>query len=140
MFVFQSAYSTLFRHKVTGWSIGMDPKSKSVVYDISFKRLPSELSMDLVLCRPWSDEAEDYKEYKRIRQLVRDRNSEAVKARLDKVPTFAVSSDGAAEVFKDQTAQPLFNRSFDVKYRDGAVSPRTVLGELSPERNDVARG
>ncbi|WPH03420.1 Hypothetical protein R9X50_00630000 [Acrodontium crateriforme] len=36
-----------------------------------FKRLQSELPFETVLGRPWADEVEDYKEYKRQRQLAR---------------------------------------------------------------------
>ena len=81
-------------HKVTGWSITM--RGKEMVYDIQFKRLASETSMDAVLRRPYSDEIEDYKEYKRIRNAIRLAHEEAAKAiQIVKTPTFTISSDGA---------------------------------------------
>ena len=56
------------RHRVVGWSISRDVKTEEIVYLIKFQRLPSEPGMETVLCRPWSDEVEDYLEYKRIRR------------------------------------------------------------------------
>jgi hypothetical protein len=44
-----------------------------VTYIVRFRRLSTENDMSLVLCRPWSDEAEDYVEYKRIRREERMR-------------------------------------------------------------------
>lgn len=57
---------------MTGWSVAKDPKTGKLEYEIQFKRLNSELSMDVVLRRPFSDEVEDYREYKRLRQAARD--------------------------------------------------------------------
>ncbi|KAK5134485.1 hypothetical protein LTR08_006402 [Meristemomyces frigidus] len=70
---------------LTGWSIKPDPKSKGFVYDISFRRLSSEISMDKVLSRPWTDEVEDYKEYKRLRNIARGK-ADKIKT-IDKLPT-----------------------------------------------------
>ena len=68
---------------------------KETVYDIHFKRLASEVSMDLVLRRPYSDEIEDYREYKRIRQAARLAQEQAVKAKMEAATsTFTISSDG----------------------------------------------
>jgi hypothetical protein len=57
---------------VVGWSIKRDEKSKQVVYQINFKRLGDQTGMEQVLRRPFVDEVEDYKEYKRIRQGLLD--------------------------------------------------------------------
>lgn len=52
--------------------------------------------MDVVLRRPYSDEVEDYQEYKRLRQTVRDQQDDAVKARLPaSMPAVTVSQDGS---------------------------------------------
>ncbi|CAK4031173.1 unnamed protein product, partial [Lecanosticta acicola] len=59
-------------HKVTGWSLKKDPNTHEVVMLIHLKRTPNQVSMGEVLARPWSDEIEDYAEYKRLRQLARD--------------------------------------------------------------------
>ena len=59
-----------------GWSVKMDPKTRRIAYEIHFRRLPSELPMHLVLRRPFADEVEDYREYKRLRQAVRDEQGE----------------------------------------------------------------
>jgi hypothetical protein len=52
---------------VAGWSIYYDTSIKTWFYDIKFTRLPCETTMEEVLCRPWAEEVDDYKEYKRIR-------------------------------------------------------------------------
>lgn len=43
-----------------------------MVYDITFQRLPFQIGMDAVLTRPMAEEAEDYREYKRIRKQMQD--------------------------------------------------------------------
>ncbi|EMC92317.1 hypothetical protein BAUCODRAFT_151729 [Baudoinia panamericana UAMH 10762] len=58
-------------HKVTGWYIQLDSRTRTTVYYINFKRLPDQLSMDTVLARPWTEEVEDYREYKRMRHAAR---------------------------------------------------------------------
>lgn len=47
--------------------------------------------MELVLKRPWSDETEDYSEYKRIRNLQRERSKVAPK------PILTLATDGINE-------------------------------------------
>ena len=56
---------------MTGWSIVPEPNSKLFVYEIKFKRLSSEVSMEKVCTRPWAEEVEDYQEYKGCRSPVR---------------------------------------------------------------------
>nr|POE86522.1 putative transporter [Quercus suber] len=63
-----------FWHKVTGFSITKDKLTKAIMYDIHFaKIMPDEVTRDIdlesLLIRPWSDEIDDYKEYKRLRRL-----------------------------------------------------------------------
>ena len=78
----------------------MDAKTKEMVYLISFKRLPDQPSMDLVLRRPWIEEIEDYREYKRLRQLAREKHAEAAKAKSASTgPTVTVSMDGAVDAY-----------------------------------------
>ncbi|KAK3671336.1 hypothetical protein LTR78_008796 [Recurvomyces mirabilis] len=85
-------------HKVSGWSIKRDAKTKAMVYDIHFVRLPDQQPMEEVLCRPWTEEIEDYKEYKRLRFLVRDKKAEAVRSVAGALSTLAGSADGACDV------------------------------------------
>jgi hypothetical protein len=52
--------------------------------------------MDSVLCRPWSDEVEDYTEYKRLRRQYRDKQNESRK------PTLKFSGDGTLDIADDE--------------------------------------
>ncbi|KXT15574.1 hypothetical protein AC579_9969 [Pseudocercospora musae] len=79
------------RHRVTGWTIKHDNRTNQMVYIVNFRRLVSESSMELVLKRPWSDEIEDYTEYKRIRDLQRERS------RATSKPTLTRATDGINE-------------------------------------------
>lgn len=56
------------RYKVISWRIKFEPTTKTTSYDITFQRLPMQASMEAVLARPMTEEAEDYREYKRIRK------------------------------------------------------------------------
>lgn len=85
------------RHKVAGWTIRLDPKTGTVGYLVTFRRLPSDVDMDMVLKRPWSDEVEDYSEYKRIRKLQRDGHKDSMEPRL------RVSADGAGDELGDDS-------------------------------------
>jgi hypothetical protein len=69
---------------VTGWSITL--RNKDIVYDIQFKRLASEASM----------------EYKRIRDVMRSAQKDATKVKRDTPPpTIAFSTDGAFDNLVD---------------------------------------
>ena len=59
------------RYRVVGWRIKHNGKNKPWSYDIDFRRVDSELPISEVLRRPTSEELDDYKEYKRIRQSIR---------------------------------------------------------------------
>ena len=88
----------MYRHRIIGWAIRPDAKSKAMIFEIKFERLASELSMDIVLRRPFSDEVEDYKEFKRQRQMIRDKQEDAARAKAEASrPALTVSIDGTAE-------------------------------------------
>lgn len=91
-------------HVVTGWSIVKTPKSKAMVYEITFKRLPSKPSQDVILRRPFSDEFEDYKEYKLIREAVRTQQEEAARARQITSPPLIIAPDGTVELSDDEAS------------------------------------
>lgn len=91
-----------------------------MVYDITFQRLSSESSMDLVLDRPWTEEAEDYARYKRLKKDTREKRHEAARKVVEARPGFLLSgSDGTVdarpqpqgrqdsiwEVYEDQAAE-----------------------------------
>ena len=69
-----------------------------MVYEVKFERLAVETSMDIVLRRPFADEIEDYREYKRLRQLHRGQAVEMGKSRSEFVgPTRNVATDGTLD-------------------------------------------
>lgn len=89
-----------------------------MVYDITFQRLSSESSMDAVLQRPWTEEAEDYARYKRLKKDARQKRHEAARKIVETRPGFLLSgSDGTVdlqppgkkdsiwEVYQDHTAE-----------------------------------
>lgn len=68
------------------------------MYDITFKRLSSESSMDAVLERPWAEEVEDFSRYKRLKQEARDKQEEAARKAAETKPGVVVSgSDGTVD-------------------------------------------
>ena len=83
---------------MTGWCIKMDSKTRQTVYDISLKRLPSELSMDEVLRQPYAEEIEDYKEYKRLRHIF------CRKVQDERLTAHALKTSGDG-IFEDETAE-----------------------------------
>ncbi|KAK3725463.1 hypothetical protein LTR37_000433 [Vermiconidia calcicola] len=91
-------------HVVTGWSIVKTPNSKAMVYEITFKRLPSKPSQDVILRRPFSDEVEDYKEYNFIREAVRAQQEEAARARKVVSPPTIIAPDGTVEFSDDEAS------------------------------------
>ncbi|KAF2216261.1 hypothetical protein CERZMDRAFT_81401 [Cercospora zeae-maydis SCOH1-5] len=56
-------------YQIVGWSLKFDKKSNETVYTVNLKRLAGQVDFETVLARPWSDELEDYKEYKRLHDL-----------------------------------------------------------------------
>lgn len=86
------------RHKIAGWSIHREARTKEIIYEVRFERLAVESSMDTVLRRPFADEIEDYREYKRLRQLHRGQGMEIGNSRSEFVgPTRNVVTDGAVD-------------------------------------------
>jgi hypothetical protein len=60
------------------------------------QRLPGQTSMEAVLRRPLSDEVEDYKEYKRLRQVWRSRQIAELQSKgIAVTPKLTVTFDGA---------------------------------------------
>lgn len=54
--------------------------------------------MEEVLCRPWTEEIEDYKEFKRLRLAAREKMAESMKAgNEDANPIVRASADGSME-------------------------------------------
>ncbi|TKA68326.1 hypothetical protein B0A55_08545 [Friedmanniomyces simplex] len=118
----------LIRHKVTGWTIKMDDKRKEMVYLISFKRLPDQLSMDDVLCRPWTEEIEDYREYKRLRKLARIQQTETARTRNDLAePTVIVSADGVVEVYEGGMANMTLSSALEDDDPDWSTLRRSAV-------------
>ncbi|KAK4938196.1 hypothetical protein LTR28_009657, partial [Elasticomyces elasticus] len=60
-------------HTVRSWSVTYDTVKKEYNYDITLERLPGETPMTEVMVRPWAEEVEDYKEYKRLRHQAHER-------------------------------------------------------------------
>ncbi|KAM0714013.1 hypothetical protein Q7P37_010977 [Cladosporium fusiforme] len=130
-------------YKVTSWSIVHDEQSHRMVYDITFKRLASEASMDAVLLRPFTEEIEDYRLYKKLRAEASEKEKKAGER-----AAAAVTSDGAVdervdellgegkggrgrvwEVYEDETAE---SPRGSVVVRSPVAFPggREVLGEI----------
>lgn len=85
-------------YKVTSWSIVRDPTTKQLVYDIAFKRLATESSIDTVFQRPWTEEVEDYGRYKRLKRGARERRLEAARLASQSHPGVVVTaSDGTTD-------------------------------------------
>ncbi|KAK1069858.1 hypothetical protein LTR12_006547 [Friedmanniomyces endolithicus] len=112
---------------VAGWTIKMDAKKKELIYFISFKRLPDQPSMDEVLRRPWTEEIEDYREYKRLRRLAREKQIEATGPRIGPAtPSGTASMDGIVDVYEDGMMTP-DSGSSDEEESDGAYLRRSAV-------------
>lgn len=109
-------------HKVAGWCIKMDSKTRGMVYDITFKRLPNQVSMESVLARPYIDEIEDYKEYKRLREMARQAQA-GIKV--------TVSGDGAV----DDEEMDLEDMGLQTS---SSESERADIEVATPRRNAMA--
>lgn len=112
-----------------GWTIKTDPKTSETVFLITFKRLPNEVSMDTVLSRPFTDEVEDYTEYKRLRHVHRE------KQKLSPGPGLQFSADGSIDVFQDETAQTPFQEMFTDRMPDEFAPKAKGMTEVSPNQN-----
>ena len=85
-----------------------DNKTGEVVFLVTFMRLPNQTPMEEVLARPWSDEVEDYAEYKRLRQLAKEE-----KPGLK--PAVTVQTDGPVDEVLDvdsDSDEPLFSAAY----------------------------
>ena len=78
-----------------------DDRTKQVTYQIDFRRIEDQLSMDQVLRRPFVDEVEDYREYKRIRQGMQESTHQAPK-RTRRIGNAVITgpSDGADDALE----------------------------------------
>lgn len=85
-------------HRVTGWSIQYDACKRQMGYEITLERLASEPSMDFALRRPWTDEVEDYKEYKRLRREARDRQADSAIGKVRALPSLLFTADGTMDI------------------------------------------
>ncbi|KAI7459570.1 hypothetical protein KC351_g17643 [Hortaea werneckii] len=101
-------------HKVSGWTVRTDPQSKQVVYEITFTRLASEPSMAQVQRRPFAEEVEDYKEYKRLRDVHRKKQIS------ERPPKIAISGDA---IYEDATAESPFQSQFTDKISEASARP-----------------
>ncbi|KAI6868063.1 hypothetical protein KC343_g11870 [Hortaea werneckii] len=101
-------------HKVSGWTVRTDQLSKQIVYEITFTRLASEPSMTQVQRRPFAEEVEDYKEYKRLRDVHRKKQSS------EKPPKIAISGDA---IYEDATAESPFQSQFTDKISEASARP-----------------
>ncbi|KAF2726382.1 hypothetical protein K431DRAFT_213881 [Polychaeton citri CBS 116435] len=62
-------------HKVSGWRIYQKQGAGRMICEITFKRLPCSTTADSILSRPFAEEIEDYKEYKKMRREAREKPS-----------------------------------------------------------------
>ncbi|KAF2162122.1 hypothetical protein M409DRAFT_27502 [Zasmidium cellare ATCC 36951] len=115
-------------HKVMGWTIKTDPKTSETVFLITFKRLPNEVSMDTVLSRPFTDEVEDYTEYKRLRHVHREKQKES------SAPGLQFSADGSLDIYQDETAQSPFQEAFTDQMPDEFAPKAKGITEVSPNQ------
>ncbi|KAI5367416.1 putative PUA-like superfamily, SRA-YDG superfamily protein [Septoria linicola] len=63
-------------YKITGWSVKHNTRTNEVDFVVKFRRLPAQAAFETVLARPWTEEVEDYREYKRLRDLKRSKSKE----------------------------------------------------------------
>lgn len=94
--------------------------------------------MEEVLKRPWTDEIEDYAEYKRIRQIHRDRQQlkETGGITAASVRTLSASKDGAEDmgIFEDENVQKPSGKRFAEDLDTQKPSDREALQSLSTNR------
>lgn len=109
-----------------------------MVYDITFRRLSSESSMDDVLQRPFVEEIEDYARYKRLKKDAREKRHEATRKIIETRPGFLVSgSDGTVDV---QATQPDGRDSvWEVYESEVAESPKESVVVLRTNRKSTGQ-
>jgi len=91
--------------------------------------------MEDVLGRPWVEEVEDYREYKRQRQLAREQVAEhAETKRHENLPALTVSADGTEETpmeEDDEDDETLIPTSFETKMFEKPSPPDSPLQDKS---------
>jgi hypothetical protein len=106
-----------------------------MVYDITFKRLSSESSMEAVLLRPSTEEVEDYAKYKRHKKSAREKRQEAVETKPGDL--LVSGSDGTTEA---RFAWPAKQDSVWDVYEDHfAESPKGSVVVRSTNRRVVEK-
>lgn len=98
-----------------------------MVYDITFKRLASETSMEQVLQRPWREEVEDYTKYKQLKRSAREKRQEAERKAMEAKPgdVLVSGSDGTTDA--RCVWLPKQDSVWDVYEDQFAESPKGVL-------------
>lgn len=86
---------------MTGFTITRDKLTKSMLYEVHFKKVATDTDtndrdLKALLMRPWAEEVEDYKEYKRLRTLARDTERAALDASVE-TGVALTATDGSAE-------------------------------------------
>lgn len=92
--------------------------------------------MDLVLQRPWTEEAEDYARYKRLKKDAREKRHEAARRIVETRPGFILSgSDGTV----DAQPQPQGKRDsiWEVYQDNTAESPKGSVVVLPTSRKQT---
>jgi hypothetical protein len=110
-----------------------------MVYDITFKRLSSESSMEAVLLRPSTEEVEDYAKYKRHKKSAREKRQEAERKAMETKPgdLLVSGSDGTTEA---RFAWPAKQDSVWDVYEDHfAESPKGSVVVRSTNRRVVEK-
>jgi hypothetical protein len=110
-----------------------------MVYDITFKRLTSESSMETVLQRPWTEEAEDYAKYKRLKSSARDKRQEAERKAMKTKPGDLVFSGSDGTTDARYTWPPKQDSIWDVYEDQFAESPKGSVVVRSTNRNVVGK-
>ena len=107
------------------------------MYEVKFERLTSEISMEDVLRRPYSDEIEDYKEYKRLRDVFRDQQQDVTRPRVHAVaPTLTLTTDGAGDsLHTDDVLASMIGDGTD-HLPDGVEHAQLVRGSMDFARSD----
>jgi hypothetical protein len=124
------------RYKVMSWSIVHIPATGRMVYDITFRRLPSEPSMEAVLQRPWTEEVEDYAKYKQLKRTARERRQEAERKAMEAKPGAVVVSGSDGTIDEARPFWPAKQDSVWDVYEDQFVeSPKGSVVVRSTNRN-----
>jgi hypothetical protein len=118
-----------------------------MVYDITFKRLTSESSMEAVLQRPWTEEIEDYARYKRLKRSAREKRQEIERRAMEAKPGDLVvtGSDGTTEAryawpAKQDSVWDVYEDHFAESPKESVVVRRTdreVGGKEIGDRGSV---